>query len=232
MGAPRKLSLSWHLSAMAALHRVARLFGVQHMLYGFADRQGFWLPHTRVHAATEIVARAQLEIADHVYVGPFNLLDASGGLSIGEGVQITTHCALLSHSSHHALRRAGRQYWGFGGSGGSDADTGGPNLPPGFVRAPTRIGDYSFIGPHSVIAPGTTVGRGVIVRAFSYVSGTVPDFAIVAGQPAQVVGDTREIDEPWLAAHPQWQAAYSDWAARSDAAQQPAPPPPAPKMSP
>ncbi len=209
MDAPRKVSTSWHLQAVAAVHSVVRLLGIQQMLYGFADRDGMWLPHTRVHAATEIVARAQLVIADHVYVGPFNLLDASGGLSIGEGVQVTTHCALLSHSSHHALRRSGRRYWGW--SGGPD----GADLPPGFVRAATRVGAYSFIGPHSVIAPGAAVGRGVIVRAYSYVAGTVPDFAVVSGQPGRVIGDTRDIDAPWLAEHPQSQALYDDWVARS-----------------
>lgn len=209
----RRWSASWHLSLMAGVHRVARLVGVQHMLYGFADRHGMWLPHTRVHAATDIVARQQLEIADHVYVGPFNLLDASGGLTIGEGVQVTTHCALLSHSSHHALRRAGRRYWGMGGA----------DVPPGFVRAATRIGAYSFIGPHSVIAPGASVGRGVIVRAFSYVSGTVPDFAVVSGQPARVIGDTREADAAWLATHPQWQPDYDDWVARTGEARSASP---------
>lgn len=202
MDEPRTVSSSWRLSLKAAVHRMARVLGMRHMLYGFRDRHGVWLPHTRIHPATEIGSRELLEIGDHVYVGPYNLLDASGGLTIGEGVQVTTHCVLLTHSSHHALRRAGRRYWGMGGT----------TETPGFVRASTRIGDYSFIGPHSVIAPGATVGRGVIVRAFSYVAGAIPDFAIVAGQPARVVGDTRTLDEPWLAAHPQWQADYAVWA--------------------
>jgi acetyltransferase-like isoleucine patch superfamily enzyme len=42
--------------------------------------------------------------------------------------------------------------------------------------------------------PGSRIGRGVLVRAYSYVDGEVPDFAVVAGQPAVVVGDTREGD--------------------------------------
>jgi hypothetical protein len=52
----------------------------------------------------------------------------------------------------------------------------------------------------------------VLVRAYSYVSGEVPDFAIVAGQPAVVVGDTREVDADWLARHPECQADYEAWA--------------------
>jgi len=132
-------------------------------------------------------------------VGHFNVLDASAGLTLEEGVQITTHCALLTHSSHHALRLAGRAYWG-------DAN------PPGFVRAATHVGAYSFIGPHSVLAPGARLGRGVLVKAYSYVSGEVPDFAVVEGQPARVVGDTRELDAAWLQAHPEARAPYDAWA--------------------
>jgi acetyltransferase-like isoleucine patch superfamily enzyme len=169
------------------------------MLYGWRRADGRWLAHTRISSATHIDAPAALDIEDHVYVGHFNVLDASAGLTLEEGVQITTHCALLTHSSHQALRLAGRAYWG-------DAN------PPGFVRAATRVGAYSFIGPHSVLAPGARLGRGVLVKAYSYVSGEVPDFAVVAGQPAQVVGDTRDLDADWLLAHPEARAQYDAWA--------------------
>jgi len=177
---------------------VRRKLGLPGMLYGWRRADGTWLPHTRIHSATHIEAPDLLDLADHVYAGPYNLLDASGGLHIAEGVQITTHCALLTHSSHHAVRLAGRAYWGA-------AD------PPGFVRAATHIGAYSFIGPHSVLAPGTRLGRGVLVRAYSYVRGEVADFAIVSGQPAVVIGDTRRVDEAWLAQHPDCRGDYDAW---------------------
>jgi acetyltransferase-like isoleucine patch superfamily enzyme len=168
------------------------------MLYGWRRADGTWLAHTRVSTSTVVESPGQMDVADHVYIGHHNLVDASGGLTIGEGVQITTHCAVLTHSSHHAVRRAGRSYM--------DAA-----LPAGFVRAPTAIGAYSFIGPHSVVAPGACIGRGVIVRAFSYVSGVVPDFAIVAGQPARAIGDTRQADQAWLQQHPECRADYDAW---------------------
>jgi len=174
------------------------LFGPR-MLYGWRRADGTWLEHTRISNATRIESPELLDIGDHVYIGPFNLVDASGGLHIGEGCQITTHCALLTHSSHQALRLAGRRYWG-----ASD--------PPGYVRRSTHIGAYTFVGPHSVVAPGSRIGRGVIVRAYSYVDGDVPDFAIVAGQPAKVVGDTREADRDWLVKHPHERADYDAWA--------------------
>ena len=79
-------------------------------------------------------------------------------------------------------------------------------------RNGTTIGDWTFIGAMSVVAPGSRIGRGVLVRAHSYVRGEVPDFAIVAGRPATVVGDTRATDAAWLAEHPEDIAAYETWA--------------------
>jgi len=178
---------------------VRALFGPR-MLYGWRRADGRWLPHTRISSATRIESPERLDIADHVYIGPFNLIDASGGLTLGEGVQVTTHCSLLTHSSHRALRLAGRAYWG------------APE-PAGFERAATSIGAFTFIGAHSLVAPGSRIGRGVLVRAFSYVSGEVPDFAIVSGQPARVIGDTREADTAWLARHPECRPDYEAWAA-------------------
>lgn len=166
-----------------------RLIGPR-MAYGYRRHDGAWLPHTRVSTAAELQGPQQLQIEDHVFIGHFNFIDASGGLSIGEGTQITNHVSVLSHSSHVAVRLMGRRYWGH------------PE-PAGLTRAATVIGPYCFIGPGAVIAPGACLGRGVLVRAHSYVDGEFPDFAIVGGQPAQVVGDVREMDAAWLQRHPE-----------------------------
>ncbi len=181
------------------LARLARAVLAPRIVYGHRRADGTWLAHTRIATSTHIESPERLDIGDHVYVGHHNVLDASGGLALGEGVQVTTHCAVLTHSSHHALRVAGRGYWGA-------AD------PPAFVRAPTSIGAWSFVGAMSVVAPGSRIGRGVLVRAHSYVAGDVADFAVVSGRPAVVVGDTRRIDAAWLAAHPEDVAAYEAWA--------------------
>jgi hypothetical protein len=64
------------------------------MLHGFRGHDGAWLAHTRVSTATDIEARDKLRIEDHVFIGHFNFIDASGGLFIGEGTQITNHVSL------------------------------------------------------------------------------------------------------------------------------------------
>lgn len=169
------------------------------MRYGIRRHDGLWLAHTRISKSTQVQDWAQLDLSDHVFIGHFNFIDASGGLHIGEGCQITNHVSVLSHSSHVAVRLLGRAYWGH-------------PAPEGYVRAATHLGPYGFIGPHSVIAPGAQLGKGVLVKAFSYVRGSVPDFAVVQGQPAQVVGDTRELDADCLARFPALQAHYQQWA--------------------
>jgi acetyltransferase-like isoleucine patch superfamily enzyme len=50
------------------------------------------------------------------------------------------------------------------------------------------IEDDVLIGAASVILPGARVGRGAVIGAGSVVQGDVPEYAIVAGTPAKVIG--------------------------------------------
>jgi acetyltransferase-like isoleucine patch superfamily enzyme len=60
--------------------------------------------------------------------------------------------------------------------------------------------------------PGAKIGKGCIVSAYSMVKGDFPDFSIISGNPAKVIGDTREMDEPYLREHPELIQFYSEWA--------------------
>jgi UDP-2-acetamido-3-amino-2,3-dideoxy-glucuronate N-acetyltransferase len=55
---------------------------------------------------------------------------------------------------------------------------------------PTRIGRRASIGSGATILP-VTIGEGALVAAGAVVTRDVPPFAIVAGVPAKVIGDTR-----------------------------------------
>lgn len=167
----------------------------------FGERSGGrWLSHTRISPSTCIDGEAGLVLADHVYIGPFNWIDAAAGVTIEEGVQITTHVSIVSHSSHRAMRLLGRDY----------VQRQGPM--PGWVSGPVVIGAYCFIGPHVLIEAGTRVGRGCIVRAGSVLRGDFAEFSVIEGNPARVVADAREGDAALLARHPELQASYDAWA--------------------
>jgi acetyltransferase-like isoleucine patch superfamily enzyme len=79
------------------------------MLFGELS-QGRWLPHTRMQRGTCIEHEDRLTLADHVYIGPFNFIEASGGVTMGEGVQITTTVSIVTHSSHRAQRLLAKAY--------------------------------------------------------------------------------------------------------------------------
>jgi acetyltransferase-like isoleucine patch superfamily enzyme len=55
------------------------------------------------------------------------------------------------------------------------------------IYADTRIGSRCFIGAHSILLPGVSIGDGSIVAAGSVVTRDVAPGSIVAGNPARVV---------------------------------------------
>ena len=62
---------------------------------------------------------------------------------------------------------------------------------------PVSIGDGSWVGHGSVILPGATIGRHVVIGANSVVTGVIPDRCVAVGVPARVV--RRWVDgEGWV----------------------------------
>lgn len=56
---------------------------------------------------------------------------------------------------------------------------------------PTRVKSQASIGSNATILCGITIGQGALVGAGAVVTKDVPDYAIVAGVPARVIGDVR-----------------------------------------
>ena len=164
---------------------------------------GALLKNTRISGATIIEHEDKLVLGDNVFIGHFNFIEASGGITIGEGVQITSHCAIVTHSSHRSQRLLGPAYTTWTLTPATQR--------PGWIAGPVTIGPYSFVGPHSLIEANTRIGRGTLVCAGSFVRGEYPDFAILEGRPARVVGDSRRADERALDRYPELQVLYDAW---------------------
>ena len=172
----------------------SRLLGPR-MVYGYYDGNGNFLPKTRISNSTYIFAEERMSIGDNVFIGHFSVLDATYGLTIGEGCQIGFFNGIFSHSSHDAIRLYGGAFM--------DVEE-----KLAYHTAPVTIGRYSFLGAHVTVLPGTVIGQGCVVSAYSMVHGNIPDFSIVAGNPAKVIGSTRDGDERWLEKYPQLRASY------------------------
>lgn len=52
---------------------------------------------------------------------------------------------------------------------------------------PIRIGDETWIGAGSVVVAGVTIGRHCVVGGGSVVTRDIPDYTVVAGNPARII---------------------------------------------
>jgi acetyltransferase-like isoleucine patch superfamily enzyme len=107
-------------------------------------------------------------IGPGTWIGPFCVLDGSGGLVVGSGCDISAGAQIYTHSS---ARRC------VSGRAHDVVD-----------RRPTVLGDRVFVGANAVINMGVTIGDGAVVGAGAVVTGDVEPRAIVAGVPARVIG--------------------------------------------
>jgi acetyltransferase-like isoleucine patch superfamily enzyme len=98
------------------------------------------------------------------------LIDARGGIEIGDHVMIGPYAVIVS--SNHAFKQISV-----------------PMSTLDHVMAPVRIGNDVWIGAHVVITGGVTIGNGVIVSAGAVVTKDVGDYQIVGGVPARIMGD-------------------------------------------
>jgi acetyltransferase-like isoleucine patch superfamily enzyme len=98
-------------------------------------------------------------------------------IEIHEGVTISSYVRVLTHD--WSLQTVAKSVGYFS------------EKPIGKVIG-VSIGAYSFVGTGSIIMPGTKIGKGCIIGAGTVVRGEVPDYSIVVGSPAEVVGDTRK----------------------------------------
>jgi len=53
--------------------------------------------------------------------------------------------------------------------------------------APITVNDYAWIATNAIILPGVTIGKGAVVGAGAVVREDVPNYAIVFGNPAEIV---------------------------------------------
>ena len=56
------------------------------------------------------------------------------------------------------------------------------------IGGKSEIGEYAWICSRSILLPGIRIGKGAVVASGAVVTKDVPDFAIVGGVPAKIIG--------------------------------------------
>ena len=115
------------------------------------------------------------------YICPDVYFDSAdySAITIQTGVTISREVLLLVHdySVHTAMVNVG---W---------------NAPKGktahFIK-PIKVGKDSFVGARATLLPGTEIGENCIIGTGSVVKGKIPDNSIVIGNPARVIGNTKD----------------------------------------
>ncbi|HET6862004.1 MAG TPA: acyltransferase [Pyrinomonadaceae bacterium] len=71
-------------------------------------------------------------------------------------------------------------------------EDGTPQTESDWTVLTTTVKKRASLGSNATVIAGVTIGANALVGAGSVVTQDVPDFAIVAGVPARVIGDVRE----------------------------------------
>ena len=145
---------------------------------------------------------AKAQIGSGVYLSPTVSVRNGSRVSIGAGSHIGQWSCLWAGDSggrieigEHALLAPDV----FITASDYDFDAGpGPVMDLPKREGDVRIGSNAWLGAKVVVVAGVTVGDGAIVAAGSVVTRDVPENAVAAGVPAQVIrmrGERRDADQ-------------------------------------
>lgn len=121
-----------------------------------------------IQRGIRIMSKGGLRIGARSNINTRVLLDGRGGLVIGERVNISPDARLLT-ADH-------------------DPDS---STFEGRLR-PVKVCDRAWIATGAIVLPGTCIGAGAVVAAGAVARGSIEANAIIAGNPARVVGRRRE----------------------------------------
>ena len=112
------------------------------------------------------VVLGNVRVGKNTWIGPFTILDGSGGLTIGSNCSISSGVQIYTHDSVE---------WAI--SGGEKP----------YTYEVTEIGDNCYIGPNTIISKGVKIGSCTIIGANSFVNKSFSENSKIAGSPAKII---------------------------------------------
>ncbi|MGN0578165.1 MAG: acyltransferase [Ruminiclostridium sp.] len=134
-----------------------------------------------------VAASGSILIGNYVVINQNTRVFSADKIIIEDNVMISWGCNIVDsnmHSLHSADRLTDTQTAGEA----IRTNTIGQNVDYSkVVSKPIVIKESAWIGFNAIIMKGVTIGKGAVVGAGSVVTKDVPDFAVVAGNPAKIV---------------------------------------------
>jgi acetyltransferase-like isoleucine patch superfamily enzyme len=139
------------------------IFAWKYKLFGARIAPGVKIYRTvRIHQPFGVKLERGASISD------YSVIWGAGGVTIGAGSLISTHCALVS-ITHDA-----------------DATSKGKLYGQTLKKAPINIGKNVWIGANVTVMPGVNIGDNSIIGAGSVVTASIPANVVAIGSPARV----------------------------------------------
>lgn len=118
----------------------------------------------------------EVSVGNNTWIGPFTIIDGSGGLRIGDNCTVAAGVHIYTHDNVGQTVTGGK-------------------MP--IQRKPVSIGNCTYIGPNAIITKGVTVGSHCIIGANSLVTSSLPDFSVAVGTPAKITGKVNVHDDSY-----------------------------------
>lgn len=109
----------------------------------------------------------KVRVGRNTWIGPFTILDGSGGLKIGDYCSISSGAQIYTHETVEWALTGGKAQYKY---------------------APVSIGNCCFVGSLTIVRMGVKIGDQVLIGAHSFVNNDIPNNSIAMGCPARVVG--------------------------------------------
>lgn len=117
----------------------------------------------------------RIVIEDYVHIGPFGALNGIGGLHIKRGSIIGPN--FYVHTANHNFKA--NNYIPYDEK---------------YIFKKVIINENVWIGANVNVVPGTIIGEGCIIGMGAVVSGNIPAYSIVVGNPCKIIG-SRNIED-------------------------------------
>lgn len=136
-------------------------------------QKGIWLTAWPQKTCQKVL----INIQDDVVIGAYNHITASNYIQIGKGF-LSGKWVTITDNSH--------------GTTSMDSLCVPPMDRTVSSKGPVIIGNNVWVGDKATILPGVTIGNGAVIAANAVVTKNVPEYSVVAGNPAKIIKENKK----------------------------------------